>query len=385
MSVSRVNIPILGEFVINWGEGTAQPPADISGNQPVDHQQEGVMQEEHGVPAAVADIGVLPAEDVPVTLPVNPVAVETTPHVADVLSPVEEVPPTVVAAPVVVPAAIVVQQASEEAREKEPIGAERAVPIPSQIPVAEKTGEEKGGASEGDGKSSEEQPLPRTSGDDFAHASPSVRSQLQQPEVVKAALRSPVPLEEALHEQPVLPQQEIDRKAPAPATAAHRDVPAVQEVLRAKVEERVSVYPGLAAQFEAIVGFISGAIEETKAAEIQNHFTTLLDVLIPTFSKETQSKFLSRLDVLHREVVDILEGNDWLRDCSIATTQLISTLEQLNHQAFEEISSILGTGSASEHVEEAPAAAGTSAESESSVVPVVGGWNRKHRRQNKKY
>lgn len=205
--------------------------------------------------------------------------------------------------------------------------------LPALSPVLEKSGATKDDTHEDGSKKDEKAPVQPTA-EAFAQASPAVKSQLQQPEVVKASLVSGAPEAE-----------ELSKSEKTPATAVLRDVPAVQQVLRAKIEEDV---PANAVDFslQALVSFLQPQVEQKKLDDINEHIERLIGVLIPSFLKETQERFFRQLDALIHEVQGIVEKGekDWAVACRTAGDQLCSGLEQVTDQALKEVDSVLESG-----------------------------------------
>ena len=384
MSVSRVNLPILGEVVFNWGvQADLTPAADVV--------QVADQQHEHGELAPAAELpATIPAHDLATDVlsgAIAPLPLAEAPEAAIELQALAgvnaagsalgiQLHPEEVVSPLLAPKD---PPPREEVGEESHVGAEPTPLLPTQLTVDEKTGEDKGGDAQRDGRNSEEQPHTRTSAAEFAQASASVRAQLQQLEVVKGSLATPV-LSEALAETvPAGLLQEVPPKdrVTIPAAAVHRDVPAVQEVLRAKVEDDVSAYPWLASVLEGTIAVLAHTIEERQAAAIQCQVKALLNVLMPCISQESQRVFVSRLNAVHSEVLQLLADGEWTASCTTAAAKLRDTLEKLTDQAARELSP-------SAEARAVPVRPSLTAKDEATVVPVAGGWNRKHRSEKKR-
>ncbi len=220
---------------------------------------------------------------------------------------------------------------------------------------------------------------PVASGTDKAvlvvNVAPSTRSQLQQPEVVKVSLKT-----EGAGAQEAA--EVVEGSAPQRAAAAiHREIPALQEVIRAKIEEQIPTFPEITSHMNALVALLSAAIEEKKVSEIQEQLTTLLEVLISAISPAMQTAFIARLSTLHKELVSMLEGEDWQRNSVLASEKFLAALEHLSNQALEEIASILGKEEPSAPKASRLSGAPRSVEAarDEYVISIPGGWNRKHR------
>ena len=187
-------------------------------------------------------------------------------------------------------------------------------------------------------KKQKEESLAKTSVVDFVNATPSVKSQIQQTEVVKASL-------DAKSVQPEGDAPRPSAASSAPATAVLREVPAVQAVLRAKIEDQLTAFPELAAILEDLVSALSASIEETTAAAIRSRCAALLNALLPSLSGELQSAFVTQLEAIPQAIEKELETGDWEECCQNAGAILLTLLEQITDGATREVASRLGTGS----------------------------------------
>ena len=411
MSYSVYELPILGQIRVNWGgpaglppEAPTQQPHEVPVEAEVHHdpiEQEASAQIEHPPEVLQQQSALLPdaSQSSPPSMPLEPRSDDSR-EVSDKKEDERCANPL------------------EEGGDKEVLGVkDQSLQIPSDaqmgkgieqredlcrtsLPDAEKIAntvvkeDQVGGASSAACASLEEPKEVRAEGEtlhgdllkehltgDAVLSNPNIRSQIQQPEAMKISLSSPVVSEESLARQPTPILEPEPPRQPIPSSAVHREVPAIQEVIRAKIEESVSVSAELSIKFETLLSVVAPSIVERQSAQIQNDFKTLLGVLIPSLSSEEQAAFCTQLATLHQDVRSILEGKEWEEACQAASAALLSGLHHLSESAHAHILTALGTPS-SQHEGGKSSQSPTLADNDEPIVICLpAGWRKHHHKK----
>lgn len=359
------NIPILGEVRVNWA---AEDPVPVNGGQEVhvDQQEEAEPQVQQAAE---------PQHPAPVVVPLPLAAAAGTVEQGQQALPQE--------AGAVEKFSEVSDKASSEKKTDKSESSSVASSASSSAPVISQPETGAGLVAAAARELSEQQEQSFAQGEPKREIVTGTEETAAAESVNKKGASSPLPQSALSAEKSARPEKEISAEggpAPVPAGTVLRDIPAMQDVIRANIEDRVSEFPALAAQFHELSDLLSAYVEEKQASELQGQLETLLNVLIPVFSQEEQDRFVSRLKALYKEIVGVLEGHGWNKNCSEAATKLLAAIEQLSHEAFEGISTILGTHVPSQKEQTVQAAAKGEEEASPTVVRLPGGWNRKHRR-----
>ena len=163
-----------------------------------------------------------------------------------------------------------------------------------------------------------------------------------------ASSQKSAPVSTAEAAPPVGRAEEGDRRGLPPsgegekrpeAGSVYKEVPAVPEVLRRIVENKLLPKPSVQAKWEALVDFMD--VSNAEKAQVHASLDDLWGSLIPALSVHAQRLLQNRLNDLHNQVSRELEGSDLSsKNFQRAFYRAQHGLERVTHSAIEAIAAI---------------------------------------------